>query len=166
MNDKNDKNEEYKNNLIKNINFKNISKDEQLKIINEIKDLNFDNVSEETLNNLKYTYENEINLIIKKKMDEFKNKLTGDWYNREKTMDDLIIFLLIIALIAVIIFKFSSIINDLIMFLLTKIILPHFIKLIILVFILIIYLYKKNLLYNIFDFLIIWFKILTFQWLF
>ena len=111
----NDKNEAYKNNLIKNINFKNISKDEQLKIINEIKDLNFDNVSEETLNNLKYTYENEINLIIKKKMDEFKNKLTGDWYNREKTMDDLIIFLLIIALIVVIIFKFSSIINDLIM---------------------------------------------------
>jgi len=73
---------------------------------------------------------------------------------------------LIIVLIGTIIIKFSSNINNLIIFLLNKIIFPNLLLITILIFIIIIYLYKKKFLYNIFDFILIWFKILTFQWLF
>ena len=158
--------ENNKNQLIKNIDMKNLTKAERNKIINEIKSLDFGNLNEQKMKVLKYTYENEINLIIKKKKENFKKNILGNWYNREKTIDDLIIFLLIIVLIGTIIIKFSSNINNLIIFLLNKIIFPNLLLITILIFIIIIYLYKKKFLYNIFDFILIWFKILTFQWLF
>jgi len=178
------KNEKYKNSLIKNIDFRFLTKEEQSKIIEEIIELNFDNVNEDNLKRLKNIYENEIKLLIERKKNEFEKKLLGEWYTREKTIDDLFIFLLIICLIIVIILKFRVIIlkfgsniNDLInaliifllnkiTFLLNKIIFPHLLKFIILISVFMIYFYKKNFVYNVLDFILIWFKILTFQWLF
>lgn len=159
-------NENDKDILIKNLDMKNLSKEEQDKIIKEIRQLDFDKLNKNTLKNLQYTYQNEISDKLEKTQKIFKEKILGKWYNKEKNMDDLIIAILIFVLIIVILIKFNIYFSDLSMFLLKKIILPNLLIVLIILFIIILYIYKKNLVYNIFDFIIIWFKILTFQWLF
>ena len=159
-------NENDKNKLIKNLDMKNLSKNLRDQIISDIEQSVITDLNDYTLETLEYKYQNKINNLIKNKKQEFKDKILGKWYKREKSADDLIIFLLIIALIGATLFKFSSNIYNLIMFLLNKIILPNFLLVIISLIFSYIYYYKKNFLYNIFDFIIIWFKILTFQWLF
>jgi len=159
-------NENDKNKLIKNLDMKNLSKNLRDQIISDIEQSVITDLNDYTLETLENKYQNKINNLIKNKKQEFKDKILGKWYKREKSADDLIIFLLIIVLIGATLFKFSSNIYNLIMFLLNKIILPNFLLVIISLIFSYIYYYKKNFLYNIFDFIIIWFKILTFQWLF
>ena len=159
-------NENDKNKLIKNLDMKNLSKNLRDEIISDIEQSVDINLNDYTLKNLQNKYQNKINYIIEKKKQDFKDKILGKWYKREKDADDLIIFLLIIVLIGVTLFKFSSNVSNLIIFLLNKIILPNLLLIIISLMFSFIYIYKKNFLYNIFDFIIIWFKILNFQWLF
>ena len=159
-------NENDKNKLIKNLDMKNLSKNLRDQIISDIEQSVDINLNDYTLKTLQHKYQNKINNIIENKKQDFKDKILGTWYKREKSADDLIIFLLIIVLIGVTLFKFSSNVSNLIIFLLNKIILPNLLLIIISLMFSFIYIYKKNFLYNIFDFIIIWFKILNFQWLF
>ena len=159
-------NENDKNKLIKNLDMKNLSKNLRDEIISDIEQSVDINLNDYTLKTLQHKYQNKINNIIENKKQDFKDKILGTWYKREKSADDLIIFLLIIVLIGVTLFKFSSNVSNLIIFLLNKIILPNLLLIIISLMFSFIYIYKKNFLYNIFDFIIIWFKILNFQWLF
>lgn len=158
-------NEEYKNQLINDLNLKSLNNAERTKILNEIKNFNFDVINNDNFKNLKYTFQNEINLVIEKNKNELEDKL-NNIYNKEKSMDDLIIFLLIICLILTILFKFSTGVSDLLIFIFYKIIFKNLLLIIIIIIGIFIYFYKKNFLYNIFNFILIWFKIFTFQWLF
>ena len=156
-------NENEKNNLIKNLDMQNLSNEEKNVIIKNIKQLDFNS---NDIKNLKYTYQNKINNMIENKKKILKDQLLGKWYNKEKSIDDLIISILFLVLIFTIVIKFGTNISELTIFLLNKIIFPNLMFIIIIISILIIYIFKKNMVYDILNFIIIWIKIFTFQWLF
>ena len=89
-------NENDKNKLIKNLDMKKLSKNLRDQIISDIEQSVITDLNDYTLETLENKYQNKINNLIKNKKQEFKDKILGKWYKREKTADDLIIFLLII----------------------------------------------------------------------
>jgi len=102
--------------------------------------------------------------IIKDNIEKLNNLIQGNLYTNISD-DDLIIFTLIIGLISVIIFKFNDLFLSLIMFLIKKIIIPNTVIILLILITFTIYKYKNNFIYDIYDFLLVWIKIFTFQWL-
>lgn len=94
--------------------------------------------------------ENIINKTNQKKMKD-------DFLNKKKDGGYLIMFLLFIILIIITIIKFFNILYDF----LIKFILPNLPYIVILILIILIYLYKRSIIFNLIDFLKVWFDIFT-----
>jgi hypothetical protein len=150
--------------LINDLDLSTLTEEQKNNIMNNIKNLDFNNLNKKTYDELLYTYKLETKLLIQDNIEKFKNNLRG-FRNKKINDDDLIILVLAIGLIGVIIYKFKEFSLGIIMFLIKKIILPNIIIILIILITILIYNYKRKVIYDLYDFLLIWFKIFTFQWL-